>query len=219
MSKRITVALILFILLTTIIFEPKIVISKFNVEKIIIENNSLLKEKDIKMLLSLIYGKNLIFLKNTDIQKALERNDFIESFNVKKKYPSTLKIKIFEYKPIAILIDRKKKFYMNKEINVIKFKNYEDYENLPYVFGNVEEFKIFYKNLPWSKFSSTESLNKSLERNEFVMMKKEEFKNNLLDLENVELYLFYKYIFTNNTSNILPNYNYIINSFKNLLIL
>ena len=147
MSKRITVALILFILLTTIIFEPKIVISKFNVKKIIIENNSLLKEKDIKMLLSLIYGKNLIFLKNTDIQKALERNDFIESFNVKKKYPSTLKIKIFEYKPIAILIDRKKKFYMNKEINVIKFKNYEDYENLPYVFGNVEEFKIFYKNL------------------------------------------------------------------------
>ena len=109
MSKRITVALILFILLTTIIFEPKIVISKFNVKKIIIENNSLLKEKDIKMLLSLIYGKNLIFLKNTDIQKALERNDFIESFNVKKKYPSTLKIKIFEYKPIAILIDKKKK--------------------------------------------------------------------------------------------------------------
>ena len=99
------------------------------------------------MLLSQIYGKNLIFLKNTDIQKALERNEFIESFNVKKKYPSTLKIKIFEYKPIAILIDRKKKFYMNKEINIIKFKNYEDYENLPYVFGNVEEFKIFYKNL------------------------------------------------------------------------
>ena len=147
MSKRITVALILFILLTTIIFEPKIDISKFNVEKIIIENNSLLKEKDIKMLLSQIYGKNLIFLKNTDIQKALERNEFIESFNVKKKYPSTLKIKIFEYKPIAILIDKKKKFYINKEINVIKFKNFKNYENLPFVFGNKEEFKIFYKNL------------------------------------------------------------------------
>ena len=147
MSKRIIFALILFILLTTIIFEPKIDISKFNVEKIIIENNSLLKEKDIKMLLSQIYGKNLIFLKNTDIQKALERNEFIESFNVKKKYPSTLKIKIFEYKPIAILIDKKKKFYINKEINVIKFKNFKNYENLPFVFGNKEEFKIFYKNL------------------------------------------------------------------------
>ena len=105
MSKRITVALILFILLTTIIFEPKIDISKFNVEKIIIENNSLLKEKDIKMLLSQIYGKNLIFLKNTDIQKALERNEFIESF---KKNLSGIKIKIYEKKPIAILFKKKK---------------------------------------------------------------------------------------------------------------
>ena len=109
MSKRIIFALILFILLTTVTFEPKIISSKFDVKKIIIENNSLLKEKDIKILLSPIYKKNLIFLKNTDIQKALERNNFIESFNVKKKYPSTLKIKIFEYKPIAILIDKKKK--------------------------------------------------------------------------------------------------------------
>ena len=147
MSKRIIIALILFILLTTITFEPKIVISKFNVEKIIIENNSLLKEKDIKNLLSPIYEKNLIFLKNMDIQKALEKNNFIESFNVKKKYPNTLKINIFEYKPIAILIDRKKKFYINKEINIIKFENFKNYENLPYVFGNKEEFKIFYKNL------------------------------------------------------------------------
>ena len=109
MSKRIIFALILFILLTTVTFEPKIISSKFDVKKIIIENNSLLKEKDIKILLSPIYKKNLIFLKNTDIQKALERNNFIESFNVKKKYSSTLKIKIFEYKPIAILIDKKKK--------------------------------------------------------------------------------------------------------------
>ncbi len=147
MSKRIIFALILFILLTTVTFEPKIISSKFNVKKIIIENNSLLKEKDIKILLSPIYKKNLIFLKNTDIQKALERNNFIESFNVKKKYPSTLKIKIFEYKPIAILIDKKKKFYINNKINEIKFKNFKDYENLPYVFGNIKEFKIFYKNL------------------------------------------------------------------------
>ncbi len=147
MSKRIIFALILFILLTTVTFEPKIISSKFDVKKIIIENNSLLKEKDIKILLSPIYKKNLIFLKNTDIQKALERNNFIESFNVKKKYPSTLKIKIFEYKPIAILIDKKKKFYINNKINEIKFKNFKDYENLPYVFGNREEFKIFYKNL------------------------------------------------------------------------
>ena len=109
MSKRITVALILFILLTTIIFEPKIDISKFNVEKIIIENNPLLKEKDIKMLLSQIYGKNLIFLK-IQISKKLWKEMNLLRVLMSKKYPSTLKIKIFEYKPIAILIDKKKNF-------------------------------------------------------------------------------------------------------------
>ena len=136
MSKRIIFALILFILLTTVTFEPKIISSKFNVKKIIIENNSLLKEKDIKILLTPIYQKNIIFLKNKDIQKALKKNNFIESFNVKKKYPSTLKIKIFEYEPIAILINKKKKFYLNKKINAIKFKNFQNFENLPYVIGN-----------------------------------------------------------------------------------
>ena len=129
MSRRVIFALLLFILLTTVTFESKIFASKFNVKNIIIENNSLLKEKDIKILLTPIYQKNIIFLKNKDIQKALKKNNFIESFNVKKKYPSTLKIKIFEYEPIAILIDKKKKFYLNKKINAIKFKNFQTFEN------------------------------------------------------------------------------------------
>tara|TARA_B100001059_G_scaffold185421_1_gene187181 strand:- start:3689 stop:4345 length:657 start_codon:yes stop_codon:yes gene_type:complete len=156
MTKRLLAALVLFILLTTITFEPKIVTSKFNVKKVVIENNSLLKEKDIKTLLTPIYEKNLLFLKKIEIQKALEKNNFIESFKVKKKYPSTLKIKIFEYEPVAILIDKKKKFYVNKKINVIKFKNLKDYKNLPYVFGNKEEFKIFYNNLKIINFPFNE---------------------------------------------------------------
>jgi len=85
MNKRIVAALVLFFLLTTITFEPKIITSKFNVNKIIIENNTILKKKDIKILLSSIYKKNLIFLKNSEIQKTLEKNKFIEGFNVKKK--------------------------------------------------------------------------------------------------------------------------------------
>ena len=32
-------------------------------------------------------------------------------------------------------------------LQLIKFENFKNYENLPYVFGNKEEFKIFYKNL------------------------------------------------------------------------
>ena len=108
MKKRLVIASFLLILLSTISSEQSFVISKFNLKKIKIENNFLLKESDIKNLLIPFYDKNLIFLKNIEIQQALMQNSFIESFKIKKKYPSTLKIKIFEKRPIALLFDKKK---------------------------------------------------------------------------------------------------------------
>jgi cell division protein FtsQ len=147
MKKRAVIAIALLILLTTITSQQKIVISKFNLKKINIENNFLLKEKDIKKSLVLIYNKNLIFLKNTEIKKILMQNNFIDGFKIKKKYPSTLLIKIYEKKPIAILINKKNKFYLSEKIDLIEFKFLSNYQNLPYIFGNKDEFKILYNNL------------------------------------------------------------------------
>ena len=147
MKKRLVISLLLLILLTTINPQQKIIISKFNLKTIIIENNSLLEDKDIKNLLLPIYDRNLVFLKNTEIKKALIQNSFIESFNIKKKYPSTLKIQIFEKKPIAVLISEKKKFYLSEKIDLIEFKNLPNYQTLPSVLGNKDDFKIFYNNL------------------------------------------------------------------------
>ncbi len=109
MKKRIVISFFLFILLTTINSKQNFIISKFDLKKITIENNLLLSDKDIKDLLSSAYNENLLFLDNDKIKKALMQNSFIESFNIKKKYPSTLKIKIIEKKPIAILLNQKKK--------------------------------------------------------------------------------------------------------------
>ena len=109
MKKQLVIAFILFTLLTTITLKEKIIISQLNIKEIIVENNSLVKKKDIKKLLFPIYNKNIIFLDNKEIEKALTQNSFIETFDVKKKYPQTLKIRIFEKKPIAILLNKKKK--------------------------------------------------------------------------------------------------------------
>ena len=147
MKKRLVIAIALLILLTTINSQQKIAISKFNLKEIIIENNQLLKDKDIKNLLFPIYNKNLLFLKNTEVKRALMQNSFIESFDIKKKYPSTLKIRVFEKRPIAILLNKKNKFYLSEKIDLIEFKSLPDYQNLPYVFGNKDDFKIFYKDL------------------------------------------------------------------------
>ena len=147
MRKRILIAFVLLILLTTITTQQNIIKSKFNITKINIENNYLIKKVDIENLLIQIYNKNLILLDTQEIKNALMQNSFIESFEIKKKYPDTIKIKIFEKKPIAILFNKKKKFYLSEKIDLIEYNNFENFQDLPYVFGNQEKFKIFYTDL------------------------------------------------------------------------
>ena len=147
MRNRIIIATILLILLTTITSQNEITVSKFNVKKINIENNFLIKDKEIKKLLVPIYNKNLIFLKNKEIEQALMQNSYIESFYIKKKYPETLNIKITEKKPIAILFFNKQKFYLSDKIELINFKKIKEYENLPYIFGNKDDFEVLFYNL------------------------------------------------------------------------
>ena len=152
MNIRILIAITLFITLTTITSQSKIVFSKFKINKINIENNSLLKEEEIKKLLFKIYDQNLILLKSEEIENALMQNSFIDSFNIKKKYPNTLNIEIFEKKPIVVLQTKKNKFYLTEKNDLINFKNFKEYKDLPYVIGNKEEFKIFYHNLKKMNF-------------------------------------------------------------------
>ena len=147
MKKSLVIAIFLLILLSTISSQQKFFITNFNLKEIVIENNFLLKDNDLKNLLAPIYGKNLLLLKNIEIKKALMQNSFIESFNIKKKYPSTLKIQIFEKKIIAVLFDKKNKFYLSERLDLIEFKKLSNYQNLPYIIGNKDDFKTFYDNL------------------------------------------------------------------------
>jgi len=205
MKKQLVIAFILFTLLTTITFKEKIIISQLNIKEIIVENNSLVKKKDVKKLLNSIYNKNIIFLDNKEIEKALTQNSFIETFDVKKKYPQTLKIRIFEKKPIAILLNKKKKFYLSDKIELIDFVNIKKYQGLPYVFGNRNDFKIFYNDLkkidfPFdliSKYTLYESKRWDLETTDKIVIKlhsKNYLKNinNYLDSRNKQNFKKYK---------------------------
>ena len=147
MRSQIVISILLIIFLSTITFKEKKVITKFNLEKIIIENNSIINKGDLKELLFPIYGKNLLKLKSIEIKRLLSQNNFIESFDTKKIYPNTLKIKIYEKKPIAILIDKKNKYLLSEKIDLIQFETIKNFQDLPYVKGNQKEFKIFYTNL------------------------------------------------------------------------
>tara|TARA_E500000178_G_scaffold323543_1_gene349233 strand:+ start:6761 stop:7417 length:657 start_codon:yes stop_codon:yes gene_type:complete len=152
MKKRIVIGIVLLISLSSIISQQKFNTSKFNLTKINTENNFILSDKEINNLLLPIYNKNLIFLKNEEIKQALQASTFIESFKIKKKYPDTLVVEIFEKRPIAILFDQKKKYFLSDKIDLIEFKDLKDFENLPYVEGNKDDFKKLYKNLEQLNF-------------------------------------------------------------------
>ena len=180
MKYRTIIAIILLTLLTTITSQDEITFSKFNLKKIIVENNFLIKEEEIKNLLFPIYNKNLIFLGNAEIEQAIMKNSYIESFSIKKKYPNTLEIKIIEKKPIAILFFNKKKYYLSEKIELIDFKKIKEYENLPYIFGNKDDFKIFFYEL--KKINFPISLIKNFTLFETNRWDLETFDNKLIKL-------------------------------------
>ena len=147
MKKRLIIAIALLMLLTT--YKPQNIFFnlKFNIEEIIIENNHVLKEDEIKKDLVYLYNSDLFFLNVNNIEKILLKHSLIQSFEIKKIYPNKLKIKILEKKPIAILQYKKEKFYFTKNGDLINYTNIEDYRNLPIVLGGKKNFKTLYNDL------------------------------------------------------------------------
>ena len=157
MKKRSLIALALLLLLTTFNSQKKFNLNSIlKIEKIIIVNNFIVKKKYIKKKLSFLYDTNLFFLKTPNVEKQLIKISFIESFKIKKIYPNKIKITIFEKKPIVVLQNKQSKYYYTDKGDVINYINLKEFENLPIVFGDKENFKFFYDNLIKIKFPTNE---------------------------------------------------------------
>ena len=156
MKKKFIIGFILLILLST--YTPGSIkfLRNFSIQTIEIKNNSIVKKDYLEKKLFFLYNKNLFFLKSSEIKETLQNIDFIESFELKKIYPNKIIINIFEKKPIAILQNKKKKFYISEKLNKINYSNLEEFKKLPTVFGNEKEFKILYNNLKKINFPSKE---------------------------------------------------------------
>ena len=138
----------LFILFSTFISQNKFTINKFKIKEIKIENNEILEDQELIKTFSFLYGKNIIFLNSNKLKNKIGKNSFIEKIEIKKIFPDKLVIKVFEKKPIAILIDKsQKKYYLGEKIDLIEFKKILKYENLPIVKGEPKKFKKLFDNL------------------------------------------------------------------------
>ena len=156
---RILLLLIVFIFLST--FNPNKfnLISKknkefFEIQNIKIENNFLIKKSEVNEKLGQIYNKNIFLIKREDIEESLKAIDFLEKIEVKKKYPNTVIVKIFETKPVAILFKDKIKYLLDSSSNLVLFANNMDFDKLPIIFGEGAEnnFTYFFDQLKNNNF-------------------------------------------------------------------
>ena len=162
---RTTLLLILLIFLST--FNPieLNLISKksdtlFKIKNIEIKNNLLIDANEIKKRLINIYEKNIFFIKKKDIEGSIGGIDFLERVEVKKKYPNTIIIKVFETKPVAIIFKNKVKYLLDSSSNLISFEDSANLNALPSVFGEDAEknFISFLNQLRKNNFP-TEKIN------------------------------------------------------------
>ena len=162
---RTTLLLILLIFLST--FNPieLDLISKksdtlFKIKNIEIKNNLLIDKSELKKKLHNIYKKNIFFIREKDIKGPIGGIDFLEKVEVKKKYPNTIIIKVFETKPVAIIFKNKVKYLLDSSSNLISFEDSANFNALPSVFGEDAEknFMFFLNQLEKNNFP-TEQIN------------------------------------------------------------
>ena len=114
----------------------------FKIKKIIISNNFLVKEEEIISKLKPLYNKNILLIKRKDIEESLKNINFLKKIEVKKKYPDTIIVKIFETKPIGILFKDKKEYLLDSSANLIEIGDSKDFAELPNIIGNDAENNI-----------------------------------------------------------------------------
>lgn len=129
-------------------------ITFFNIKNIIIINNFLVKKSNIKKKLDNLNNKNIFLIKREDIEESLLDINFLKKIEVKKKYPNTIVIKVFETKAVAILFKDKDKYLLDSESNLIPFSNEVRFRQLPSLFGNEAELNLvnFLKKLELNDF-------------------------------------------------------------------
>ena len=146
---RIALLLIVFIFLSTYIPKDLDLISEkdptfFKIQNIEIINNFLIKKKEIEAKLSGIYNKNIFLIRGIDIEEPLKTIDFLKKIEVKKKYPDTVIVKIFETRPVAILFKGKVEYLLDSSSNLISLENNKNFNQLPGVFGKDAENNFIY---------------------------------------------------------------------------
>ena len=167
--------LILLFLSTTFNFK---FIAKFN--KLSLINNIKIgginekESSDLDKKLKVFINKNIFTINKQEVQKILEDNNFIDSYNIIKIFPSKLLVNIKKTKFVGKTILDGKKFYIGENRKFTEVSLVTKEYNLPQVFGIFQAHEFL-------------KLQKILNKNGFNLdeiKKYYYFKNNRWDIQN-----------------------------------
>ncbi len=152
-SKKLLIYFFLLIIVSSISNNS---INNFKLNKTQEINISGLNEEDNLKLLNEIKNlslDNVYFINKSEIIKIINANSLIEKYEVFKKYPSTINIKIVKTTFYAKINNEGKTFLIGSNGKLTLNKS--DYSELPYIFGkpNINEFLKLKKIIDKSKFS------------------------------------------------------------------
>ena len=95
---------------------------------------------------NLIKLNNLLFIQKSQIKEILNSYNLIEEYEVFKRYPSSIKIKIEKTNFLASTNINGKNYLVGSNGKFINTKDYS--QNLPFIFGNFETEKFLdFKNI------------------------------------------------------------------------
>jgi cell division protein FtsQ len=150
-GKKILIYLFLFLIVGSV---NNIALTKINFEKIkSIQISGLNQNQNINLLENIkeLNIKNIFFLNGKEISKIISSNSLVENYEIFKKYPYTIDIKIQRTKFLAKINNNGKTFLIgtNGKLSDVKFSDKE----LPFIFGKpaIDEFIKFVHIIEQSK--------------------------------------------------------------------
>ena len=188
-KKKIYFYLVSFLFISTIFNNDLISNSKniFEIREVEVENVKKEISENILSNTSFLKGENIFFVNKNFLIERLNKLNFIENINIKKKYPSTINIITQETSLIGITYIDQKKHFVGLNGKFIFEKDIINKKKLPVIFG---------------KFNP----------DEFILLQKELLKQKV-NLSHINRYYFHKnkrwdLYFKNNIIVQLPNKNY-----------
>ena len=152
-GSKILIYLFLFLIVGSI---NNIPLTKINFEKIkSIQILGLNQNQSVNLLENIkeLNIKNIFFLNGKEISKIISSNSLVENYEIFKKYPYALDIKIERTKFLAKINNNRKTFLIgtNGKLSDVKFSD----KDLPFIFGKpkIDEFMKFTHVIEQSKLS------------------------------------------------------------------